>query len=107
MSLQSLRAALRTAPSTCAVLVSDTLFWELYETLELCPQRHPWRAPQDSACKKVLDALLANQQLPRSDQIGEITWHLVRHDKLRVVRCVDVHEPLADTGPGAFIILPL
>jgi hypothetical protein len=103
MSMIDLKSALAETTPRRAVFVSDSLFWELYDELELTPRKHEWRSPRDFVCKKVLDALLINQRLPKADKVEDMTWHLVHHGMARVVRCPDFGRT-HDHGPNSFEI---
>jgi hypothetical protein len=85
MDSNRFKKALAAAPGSRFVLVTDQLFWQLYDAMELTPRKVSWRAPQDGACTKIMNALLASQHLPRAHELAENTWHMNEHDILRVI----------------------
>jgi len=86
MDISALKKALAIRPDSRLVIVTDELFWQLYDAMELVPREANWRAPQDPACEKVMNTLLARCYLPRADQLSEVTWHLTQHNNIRIVR---------------------
>jgi hypothetical protein len=86
MPLDLLKKALAVARGSRLVIVTDELFWQLYDAMELSPRKVGWRAPQDPACEKIMNTLLARHHLPRADQLTEVTWHLTQHGSIRVIR---------------------
>ena len=102
MSLEDLKNALTAGKPPRAVVVSTQLFAQLYEAAELRPAKQQWNPPTDPACKKVLDTWLRVEGLPVSDQLVTVTWRLVSHEEVRVVRDTDVFLTLRERGPKSF-----
>jgi hypothetical protein len=102
MSVEDLKKALADETPRAAVVVSAGLFRQLYETAELRPRKHQLAAPSDVACKKVLDTYLQLEKLPMSDHLFYVTWHLIAHEGVRVVKDSDLFLTLRERGPHSF-----
>ncbi len=102
MSIEDLKKALAVEKPRAAVVVSTKLFRQLYEAAELRPRKLRWEPPHDAACKKVIDTYLQLEKLPMSDQLFIVTWHLMGHDGVRVVKDSDLFLTLRDRGPNSF-----
>jgi hypothetical protein len=96
MNIDALKKALAVAPACRFVVVTDALFWQLYDAMELRPRKATWRAPLDAACAKIMNTLLAHNQLPHADHLTDVTWHLTEHHGIRVIR--GAAETLSSAG---------
>jgi hypothetical protein len=104
-SIEDLKRALAKVRPRTAIVVSTRLFGQLYEGAELRPRKHKWQPPSDAACKKVLDTYLQLEKLPMSDQLYFVTWHLLAHDGIRVVKDADLFMTLRDRGANSFVFV--
>jgi hypothetical protein len=105
MSIDDLKQALKARTAKRAIILSGSLFKDLYLALDLKPIRQDWPVLTDPPSKKVLDAWLKQEKLPTSDLLIGITWHLVWHSNVRVLRDIDMLRELPSTGPASFEIL--